>query len=62
MADIGVFDESHLESHGREILQSGSLKRPSKGEIEYIVNQLNGNPNAEFILIPSLPHITKEIL
>ena len=34
MADIGVFDESHLESHGREILQSGSLKRPSKGEIE----------------------------
>ncbi len=60
--DIGVFDENHMESHGRDILQNGSLVQISNGEIEKIVNLLHGNPDAKFLIIASLPSLTENKL
>ena len=62
MADIGVFDESHVESYGREILQSDSLKQAKKGNIEKVVINLHGNLDANFVLIPSFPSLTENTL
>lgn len=45
MIDIGVFDEKHAESHGREILLSGKID-VCETEIESIVSLLEGNPKA----------------
>ena len=43
--DIGVFDENHEMSHGREILQGGSFKA-SQNEVQRVVNLLHGNLEA----------------
>jgi hypothetical protein len=44
--DIGVFDENHSESHGREILKRGLLSEVCSQEISMLIKKLNGNKNA----------------
>ena len=59
MCDIGVFDSNHELSHGREILRSGQMYE-SKENIKRIIDQVNGNPQAEFSIINSLPGVTSD--
>ena len=60
--DIGVFDENHSESHGREILMIGLNSEVCSQDVNIVINKLNGNKNAQFKLIPSLQKLTQDKL
>jgi hypothetical protein len=59
--DIGVFDENHSMSFGREILKNGLLNA-SREEVTSVINNLKGNHLAKFTIIPSIKHLTHDHL
>ena len=61
LLDIGVFDENHSKSYGREILKSGVLKAVTE-EVNTVINKLKGNHQAKFDLIPSLKNLSQDKL
>ncbi len=61
MYDIGVFDENHSMSCGREILKSGFLEA-SLDEVTSVITKLKGNHHASFTIIPSLKDLTQDKL
>ena len=60
--DIGVFDENHAQTHGREIIKRGLLSVVSSQDVNTLISKLHGNYNARFSLIPSLQTLTQENL